>query len=249
MNRSPWGGCGRSLRSTRSGTPRRNLVGTALVAGALVAAPLALTGGATGASAATPHATVVTDCPTWSTNFGGNTDPSKVVQVRFSYRPGTQSWVVPSNAVPNSICIDASGAQGGSTAGGTGGTGGDVNIVPTVTANQVLTVVVGKQGSGGGPGGTGGATGGGASAVFAPGGAVIAVAGSGGGAGATANGGAGGPHAGSSSAPQGLSGSDGTLVGSGGGGATASGRVGRLRAGVGRVRSHHVGHVDRGRER
>ncbi len=176
MIRSPFGGAkARASQATSARRARRNLAGAALVVGGMLAAPVALTVGATGASAATPHATVISDCPTYSTNYGGNTDASKLVQVRFSYRPGTQSWVVPANAVLASVCIDASGAQGG---GATGGPGGDVNMVPTVTANQILTVAVGKQGSGGGAGGTSAGSGGGASMVFA-GNTLVAAAGGG----------------------------------------------------------------------
>ncbi|HEY5098134.1 MAG TPA: hypothetical protein VII46_08790, partial [Acidimicrobiales bacterium] len=82
------------------------MAGAALVVGGFLAAPALLTAGAVGAS--TPVAPSViaapTDCPTYAASFGAN-----VVTVRFSFNKNAQTWVVPSNAIPNSICVDASG--------------------------------------------------------------------------------------------------------------------------------------------
>ncbi|HEX7459174.1 MAG TPA: hypothetical protein VF279_01010, partial [Acidimicrobiales bacterium] len=190
---------------------------TSVVAGTLVAGLCTVAATATQASAAAAPRLIpaIKSCPAYTAGLGSNE-----VSVSFHYQPVHQTWVVPSTAVLSSICVDASGAQGGASATQPGGTGGDVNIVPKVAVGDSLQIVVGKQGRSG-PGGTGAGGGGGGTYVFAPDGSVLAVAGGGGGAGATGNGGGGGPNPGSTNG-QGLAGSAGTVPGSGGAGATQS---------------------------
>ena len=136
------------------------------------------------AGAAPRTVPAVNNCPTYAATFGPN-----AVAVTFHYQAFPQTWIVPSTAVSGSICIDASGAQGGASSAAPGGTGGDVNVVTNASANQALRIVIGKRGA---SSPAGGGAGGGGTYVFAPDGSVLAVAGGGGGAGTSANGGGGG---------------------------------------------------------
>ena len=177
MIRSPFGGAEHhATRGSRARASRRNLAGAALVVGGFLAAPVVLTG-APASAAPVSHSLLAapTDCPTYAASFGAN-----VVTVRFSFNKNVQTWVVPSNAITNSICLDASGAQGGAGSAGAFGTGGTVNVVPSLTAGQSLQIYLGQQGSpasagggggtgGGGAGGPGAGGGGGSSQVFTQG--------------------------------------------------------------------------------
>ncbi len=200
-----------------SGGRRRSRGRTAfsLAVAALLVAPLVALAGSSAASAASRVIPPVTNCPTYASTFGSN-----VVSVTFHYQSVAQTWIVPSTAVASSICIDASGAQGGQSSAQPGGTGGDVNVVPNVATGQSLQLVVGKRGASG-AGGSGAGSGGGGTYVFAPNGSVLAVAGGGGGAGVSGNGGGGGPNPGSTNG-NGFAGTDGTVSGSGGSGATTT---------------------------
>lgn len=160
---------------------------------------------------------------------------------------GTYSFTVPGGV--SSLDVEAAGARGGSGAGGPEGFGADVrdSAVP-VTANDVLSVVVGgvggagtltTGGAGGTPGGGGpggdypdgntfargdGGGGGGYSGLFdrsnSP--LVIGPGGGGGGGGATGGaGGFGGPGDNEGQPPVGQCG-DSTLFGCGGGGGSSS---------------------------
>ncbi len=177
-----------------NGLPRRSRLGIAFVVCGLLVGPLAVA--VSDASAAPKLIAAVTDCPTYSSTFGPNT-----IKVVFSYRAAAQTWIVPSNAIPNSICFDASGGQGGSGTGGAGGTGGTVNEALAVSTGQTVTISVGQVGSsagsgamgGGGTGGTGAGGGGGSTQIFdSTGNTLLLAAAGGGGGGSAGTGGAGG---------------------------------------------------------
>ncbi len=203
MIRSPFGSAEPHVtRSSRARAPRRNLAGAALVVGGFLAAPVVLAG-APASAAPVPHSLIA--APPTARPTPRHSGPN-VVTVRFSYNKNAQTWIVPSNAITNSICLDASGAQGGAGSAGTFGTGGTVNMVPSLSAGQSLQIYLGQQGSsasagggggngGGGAGGPGAGGGGGSSQVFTQGSLLLATGGGGGG-GAVATGGAGGPTAG-----------------------------------------------------
>src|ERR1700676_406355 len=134
MVRSPSGSTeGLATRSPRAS--KRNLAGAALVVGGFLAAPVALVGAPS--SAAPRLIPAVTDCSVYAGSFGPN-----VVKVQFSYNPNPQRWLVPSNAITSSICIDASGGQGGPSPQppliNEGGYGGTLNVVPSVSSGQSL---------------------------------------------------------------------------------------------------------------
>jgi hypothetical protein len=161
---------------------RRSLIGRGLVVATIAAALGVPALDSSPAYASAAPLGVVKDCPTYDATFGTN-----VISVTFHYQPVPQTWVVPSTAVPDSVCIDASGAQGGPSAAQSGGTGGTVNVVTALTPGQATIITVGKRGRSGG-GGTGAGRGGSGTYVFAPDGSVLVAAGGGGGA--TAAGGA-----------------------------------------------------------
>ena len=240
-----------------SGSRRqRSKAGAALLVGALLTAPLGVIAAASGASAAPRLIPQVTDCQAYSSTFGPN--PVKVV---FSYRAQPQSFIVPSNAIANSVCFDASGAQGGAGTGGAGGTGGTVNEVLAVTPGQSLRIAVGQMGSptsaggisgggiSGGNGGAGAGGGGGTTQIFDSTGNLLLAAGGGGGGGVTGAGGAGGPAAGNN-VGNGVAG----LAGSSPGGqpgttSPPSGGSARWRRGSGRIGPDRVGLAAHRRER
>ena len=118
--------------------------------------------------------------------------------VNFSYSGAVQTYTVPPGA--SYIIVDASGAQGGSSASyNLGGKGGRMQATLNVTPGEVLNIYVGGAGTngissstvtggynGGGAGGTGGSGGGGATDIRRGGTALsnrILVAAGGGGSG------------------------------------------------------------------
>lgn len=92
---------------------------------------------------------------------------------------GIQQWTVP---VTGGYRIEAYGAEGGTSGGVNPGANGGLGAVIkgdfTLTAGQVINIVVGQKGSGSNYGGSGG----GGSYVVAPGNVPLCVAGAGGGA-------------------------------------------------------------------
>ncbi len=115
---------------------------------------------------------VVTNCPP----PGSNT-------VTFNFTGGSQSWTVPNCAT--TITIDARGAQGGNNPSNQGGLGARMVGTFQATPGQVLTILVGGQGSPGAnaSGWTGGGGGGGTGVL--QGNNILVIAGGGGGAGHT----------------------------------------------------------------
>jgi hypothetical protein len=108
----------------------------------------------------------------------GNKPAHAQIDSTFNYTGGFQNWTVPCGV--SSITITAYGAQGGSanTNANLGGLGAKIVGTFTVTPSQLLTVVVGSQGtnSGTNPGSGGG---GGSGVVF--GATPLIIAGGGGG--------------------------------------------------------------------
>jgi hypothetical protein len=104
----------------------------------------------------------------------------------FNYTGSTQSWTVPSGVC--SISVDAYGAQGGDNPARTGGLGARIKGDFSVSAGQVITVIVGAKGQSGiaYSGYTGGGGGGGTGAVI--GSTALVIAGGGGAAGHQNNG-------------------------------------------------------------
>lgn len=118
------------------GSPRRAMrtwFPMAIVAGALVLGPQAMAVGVSSASAAPKLAPPITNCDTYEAGLGPNQ-----FSVDFKYSSQIQHWTVPNNVVAGSVCIDASGAQGGDGTGSAGGLGGAVNELFSVTAGPDL---------------------------------------------------------------------------------------------------------------
>ncbi len=96
----------------------------------------------------------------------------------FSYTGGAQSFTVPTGV--SSVTVDALGAQGGA-ANVSGGLGGETEAPVSVSAGDVLDVLVGGQGGPFGGVGTPGFNGGGAGGLGGPGNPLSGAAAAGGG--------------------------------------------------------------------
>ena len=179
----------------------------ALAAGAMafVSPPLSLTAGAASAPLVRGHVEAAPGC----------SDPvvtKATAVVTCSSADAARSWSVPAG-VP-SLTITASGAAGGYFVGDPGAPGGSETGTVSVTGGEVLTLIVGDQGTAaihGGAGGFGGGGQGGSSANPAGGGGggsfvfdgtkLLVAAGGGGGAASDDTGGAGGGTGGGETAP------------------------------------------------
>ncbi|HEY8028330.1 MAG TPA: Ig-like domain repeat protein, partial [Gaiellaceae bacterium] len=141
--------------------------------------------------------------------------------VTLGFTGGAQTWTVPSNVT--SVSIQAIGAAGGSLQGDPGGAGASITGTFVVTPGQVLTILVGGQGTVQFPGSTQNAGGGGGSFVWKGTGAASAssllVAAGGGGGGGDGNAGVNASTSTSGTASPG--GTPGGANGSGGSGGSA----------------------------
>ncbi len=112
-----------SIRSGISPLPLRQGTGRAVLRGLLAVslgivtsvAVVGITKLAVGTPAASDTARLgrpVTDCGADPSPLGPNT-----ISVEFGFHATVQSWIGPSSAVPNAVCVDAIGDQGVSGTG------------------------------------------------------------------------------------------------------------------------------------